>query len=140
MLRLLRTFDPPDAPEPDLAAAERVFARYAEYPDYTLYVAEDGGEVVGTFALLVLDNLAHGLTPAGLVESVAVAEHRRSRGIGAAMMRFAMTRCAEAGCYKLALSSNAARTGAHRFYERLGFVRHGFSFSVPLAPNGPPPG
>jgi GNAT superfamily N-acetyltransferase len=89
--------------------------------------------VVGTFALLVLDNLAHGLTPAGLVESVVVAEGRRGQGIGAAMMRFAMDRCAEAGCYKLALSSNVRRVDAHRFYERLGFVQHGLSFSVPLA-------
>jgi GNAT superfamily N-acetyltransferase len=140
VLRLLRTFDPPDAPATDLAAAERVFARYAGYPDYTLYVAEDGGEVVGTFALLVLDNLAHGLTPAGLVESVAVAEDRRSQGIGAAMMRFAMARCAEAGCYKLALSSNLVRADAHRFYERLGFVRHGLSFSVALPGPVAPPG
>lgn len=132
MLRLLRTFDPPDAPETDLAAAERVFARYGTYPSYTLYVAEADGDVVGTFALLVLDNLAHDLTPAGLVESVAVAEDRRGQGVGAAMMRFAMDRCTEAGCYKLALSSNAVRTGAHRFYERLGFMPHGFSFAIPI--------
>jgi GNAT superfamily N-acetyltransferase len=48
------------------------------------------------------------------------------------MMRFAMDRCAEAGCYKLALSSNVRREDAHRFYERLGFVQHGLSFSVPI--------
>ena len=30
-----------------LAAAKHVFERFADYPDYTLYVAEHGGEIVG---------------------------------------------------------------------------------------------
>lgn len=132
VLRLLRAFDPPGAPEPDREEAERVFARIESYPDFAVYIAEDGDQAVGTFSLLVMDNLAHGFTPAGLVESVVVAEGRRGQGIGSAMMRFAMDRCAEAGCYKLALSSNVRREDAHRFYERLGFVQHGLSFSVAL--------
>ena len=138
VLRLLRALDPPLAPEPDPAAAERVFARFAAYPDYAVYLAEDDGEPVGTFSLLILDNLAHGFVPEGIVENVVVAEGRRGQGLGAAMMRFAMDRCAEAGCYKLALSSNARREDAHRFYERLGFVRHGLSFSVPIPHHGGP--
>ena len=36
--------------------------------------------------------------------------------------------CRRAGCYKLALSSNLKRADAHRFYDSLGFERHGFSF------------
>src|SRR5215472_10212069 len=42
-----------------LAAAKHVFARFADHPDYTLYVAEQNGEIVGTFALLVMHNLGH---------------------------------------------------------------------------------
>jgi hypothetical protein len=42
-----------------LAAAKRLFERFADYPDYTLYVAEHGGDIVGTFALLVMHNLGH---------------------------------------------------------------------------------
>ena len=102
----------------------------AEYPDYAVYVAEEDGAVVGTFTLLLMDNLGHGGAPEGIVENVVVEASRRGRGIGAAMMRFAMTRCAESGCYKLALSSNLRREAAHRFYERLGFAQHGLSFSV----------
>ena len=36
--------------------------------------------------------------------------------------------CRAAGCYKLTLSSNIARQGAHAFYDSLGFERHGYSF------------
>jgi hypothetical protein len=48
------------------------------------------------------------------------------------MMEFAMKHAKESGCYKLALSSNSARTGAHDFYRSLGFAQHGVSFCVEL--------
>ena len=132
MLGLLRALDPPGAPEPNAAAAAHRFARIATYPDYAVYLAEEDGVPVGTFSLLVMDNLAHGGAPEGVVENVVVAEGRRGRGIGRAMLRFAMDRCAGAGCYKLVLSSNVRREDAHRFYQDLGFVQHGLSFSVPV--------
>jgi GNAT superfamily N-acetyltransferase len=109
-----------------------LFERFACYPDYTLYVAEQDGEVVGTFALLVMDNLGHLGSPSGIVEDVVVAPARQSGGIGRIMMQFAMERCREKDCYKLVLSSNAKRERAHAFYEQLGFERHGFSFRVNL--------
>jgi len=132
VLGLLRALDAPGASEPDAAAAARRFARIATYPDYAVYLAEEDGVPVGTFSLLVMDNLAHGGAPEGVVENVVVAEGRRGRGIGRAMLRFAMDRCAGAGCYKLVLSSNVRREDAHRFYQDLGFVQHGLSFSVPV--------
>jgi GNAT superfamily N-acetyltransferase len=64
------------------------------------------------------------------VEDVAVAPERQGQGIGRAMMEHALAECRKAGCYKLALSSNVKREGAHRFYESLGFERHGYSFAV----------
>lgn len=112
----------------DQAAA--IFARFALYPNYTLFVAEEGQQVIGTFALLVMDNLAHRGTPSAVVEDVVVSAAHRGRGIGRAMMRFAMERCALHGCYKMALSSNLKRRQAHAFYDSLGFERHGFSFVV----------
>jgi GNAT superfamily N-acetyltransferase len=113
-----------------LDEAVSLFAKFARYPDYTLYVAEQDGEVVGTFALLIMDNLGHLGTPSGIVEDVVVAPQRQGNGIGAQMMQFAFERCREKGCYKLVLSSNAKRVRAHAFYESLGFERHGYSFRV----------
>jgi len=113
-----------------LDKARQVFARIRSYPDYHLYVATVREQVVGTFALLIMDNLAHQGTPSGIVEDVVVAQSWQGKGIGKQMMRFAMSRCQEAGCYKLVLSSNLKREAAHKFYESLGFVKHGFSFVV----------
>jgi GNAT superfamily N-acetyltransferase len=116
-----------------LSAAKHVFERFADYPDYTLYVAEHGGEIVGTFALLVMHNLGHLGAPSAIVEDVSVAPALQGHGVGKAMMQFALGLCRDKGCYKLMLSSNAKRERAHAFYESLGFERHGFSFRLDIA-------
>ena len=64
-------------------AAVALFERFARYPDYTLYVAEQDRAVVGSFALLVMDNLGHLGSPSGIVEDVVVAPDRQGNGIGA---------------------------------------------------------
>jgi GNAT superfamily N-acetyltransferase len=119
-----------------LETAKRLWQRFADYPDYTLYVAERAADVVGSFALLVMHNLGHLGAPSAIVEDVVVAPAFQRHGIGKAMMQFAIDRCREKGCYKLMLSSNAKREDAHAFYESLGFVRHGFSFCIDLAEPG----
>ncbi|MCM2314973.1 MAG: GNAT family N-acetyltransferase [Thermoanaerobaculia bacterium] len=118
-----------------LATPERlaaVFDRLSRYPDYRVWLALDEGELVGTYALCIVDTLGARCAPEGLVEDVAVATEAQGKGVGRAMMEHAMARCREAGCYKLVLSSNLAREGAHRFYEALGFKRHGVSFAVEI--------
>jgi GNAT superfamily N-acetyltransferase len=113
-----------------LEQAETLFKKMQAYPNYKVYIAENEGKVVGTFALLIMDNLAHQGTPSGVVEDVAVLTDLQGKGIGKLMMEFAMEKCKKAGCYKLVLSSNVKRKEAHAFYESLDFEKHGFSFRV----------
>lgn len=112
--------------------AERLLQKFARYPDYTLYVAEHEGRIVGSFALLIMDNIGHLGAPSAIVEDVVVDPARHGMGIGRQMMQFAMQKARDKGCYKLMLSSNARRERAHSFYESLGFERHGFSFRIEL--------
>jgi N-acetylglutamate synthase-like GNAT family acetyltransferase len=134
VLALLAQPDYDDGDVLSVAEAGAVFEKMARYPSYTLYVAERAGAVVGSYALLIMDNLGHRATPSAIVEQVVVAQAAQSGGIGETMMRRAMADAAAAGAYKLVLSSNAKRERAHAFYERLGFTRHGFSFWVTLEP------
>ena len=48
--------------------------------------------------------------------------HVRGKGIGEAMMRWAIARCDMKGCGVIQLTSDRQREGAHRFYESLGFA------------------
>jgi GNAT superfamily N-acetyltransferase len=111
-------------------AAAALLERFSRYPSYSLYVACVEGEVVGTFALMVMDNLGHLGKPSAIVEDVAVEPRYQRRGIGGQMMRFAMQKAAELGCYKLTLSAAKHRVNAHKFYESLGFEQHGYSFII----------
>ena len=112
--------------------AERLFERIQRYPDYRLHLAETDGRLAGTFALLIMDNLGECGTPSGIIEDVVVEPEYQRRGVGRAMMQHALAICRQKGCYKLMLSSNLARSGAHAFYESLGFEKHGFSFRIDL--------
>lgn len=106
------------------------FAVLKRYPSYRIFVAEDGGAFAGTYALVILDNLNKRGAGAGIVEDVAVLPAFQGKGVGRAMMEHAREQCRAAGCYKMALSSNLSRESAHRFYDSLGFERHGYSFVI----------
>jgi GNAT superfamily N-acetyltransferase len=116
----------------DLPTAERILGKMRHYPNYNVYVATLKKEVIGTFTLLIMDNLAHLGAPSGIAEDVVVSSEWRGQGVGKQMMGFAMEVCRKAGCYKLMLSSNLKRESAHRFYEGLGFKKHGYSFLADL--------
>jgi GNAT superfamily N-acetyltransferase len=113
-----------------LEQAERIYAEFSRYPNYRLFVACEGEAVIGSYALLIMHNLAHSGTPSAIAEDVVVTASHRGQGIGRKMMEHAKEKAREAGCYKLALSSNRKRTAAHAFYESLGFAQHGLSFVI----------
>jgi ribosomal protein S18 acetylase RimI-like enzyme len=131
-LRLYAQSEMDDGQVLSLAEAERLFDRMARYPDYRMYVAVRDDRIVGTFALLIMDNLGHRGAPSGVIEDVAVDPQCQGQGIGKTMVQHALRLCGEKGCYKLALSSNLKRERAHAFYESLGFERHGYSLSVTI--------
>ena len=115
-----------------LFEAEPIFERMARYPHYTLYVAVYGDHVIGTYALLIMDNLGHLGAPSAVIEDVAVDPAWQGRGVGTMMMNHALEIASAKGCYKAMLSSNLKRERAHPFYESLGFERHGYSYRVSI--------
>jgi GNAT superfamily N-acetyltransferase len=113
--------------------AQKIFIRQSQYPDYHVFLAEMEQEAVGTFALLIMENMAHMGTPSAVVEDVGVLPGLQGKGIGKKMMEYALQYAKEKGCYKMSLSSNLRREQAHQFYESLDFKKHGFSFLIELA-------
>jgi GNAT superfamily N-acetyltransferase len=96
-------------------------------------VTGSDGAVVGTLQLTVIPGMARRGSSRLLVEAVRVASTVRSSGIGGALMRWVTE------TPLVQLTSDAARTDAHRFYTRLGFVDShvGFKYSVPLPARTP---
>jgi GNAT superfamily N-acetyltransferase len=112
--------------------AQEIFLKQQQYPNYQVFIALYEQQTVGTFALLIMENMAHNGTPSAVVEDVGVLPTMQSKGVGKLMMEFALKYSKEKGCYKMSLSSNLRREKAHQFYESLGFKKHGFSFLMDL--------
>jgi GNAT superfamily N-acetyltransferase len=130
LLRLYGQLGQDDGSVLPLEDARCIFNRYKDYPSYRVHVAEMDGRMVGTFALLVMDNLGHMGASGGILEEVVVDNTLRGKGIGKKMMDYAHDLCRQYGCYKMTFSSNLKREDAHRFYASLGFKRHGYSFYI----------
>jgi GNAT superfamily N-acetyltransferase len=116
-------------PKARLAAA---FDRLAQDRNHTILVAEVAGKIAGTCHVIVVPHLGHALKPFAVVENVVVDAGARSSGIGQHLMAAAGDLARRRGCYKMALTSNIARGRAHRFYERLGWTRTHFGYSLRL--------
>jgi GNAT superfamily N-acetyltransferase len=101
-------------------------------PDNGVWVAEVDGVVRGTLQLTTTRYVANRGARVMWVEHVIVDVTMRSRGIGEAMMRFAIDEGRRRGCLRVQLTSNKVRTRAHRFYERLGFVATHEGFKLAL--------
>jgi GNAT superfamily N-acetyltransferase len=107
--------------EPLDEAYLRAFREIDSDPRHRLVVVEDHGEIVATLQLSFLPHLVlHGAERAQ-IEAVRVRSDRRGGGLGETVVHWAIHEACERGCQMVQLTSNASRTDARRFYERLGF-------------------
>jgi GNAT superfamily N-acetyltransferase len=106
----------------DLAPYRAAFERIDTTPGQLLVVAEaDGGRVVGTLQLSILPGLSRRGASRALIEAVRVHADERGAGLGTRLVRWAIEEASRQGCAVVQLTSDASRSDAHRFYERLGF-------------------
>ncbi|MEW9528638.1 GNAT family N-acetyltransferase [Microbispora sp. NPDC049125] len=119
----------PAGPAPDYDAA---FTAVDADPRNELIVVESGGEIVGTMQLTYIPGLSRRGAERAQIEAVRVAVPYRNRGIGRAMMTWAVERARERGCGLVQLTSDKARTDAHRFYSSLGFTASHEGFKLRL--------
>lgn len=79
---------------------------------------DENSEIVGILSLTIYR------VPTGvrsLVEDVVVDAHMRGRGIGNALVRYAIDLAREAGANGVALTSNPQREAANHLYQSMGF-------------------
>ena len=105
-----------------------IWQNMQKYPDYKVYVLLLNEKIVGTFSLLIGDNLAHSGASFAVLENMVVSPDCRRQGIGKKMILQAMELARQKQCYKIMLASNKSRVQAHEFYRKLGFEQHGISF------------
>jgi ribosomal protein S18 acetylase RimI-like enzyme len=87
----------------------------------TLLVARypDENSAIAGILTLVIYRVPTGLR--SIIEDVVVDEEMRRRGIGEALMRYAIELAGEAGVDGVSLTSNSRREAANQLYQSLGF-------------------
>ncbi|MCM1970909.1 GNAT family N-acetyltransferase [Streptomyces sp. G1] len=118
----------PDDLSPYLAALERLSGD----PNQILRVAERDGRVVGTLQLTIVPGLSRKGATRSIIEGVRIHADERGSGLGTQLIEWAIEESRRQGCSLVQLTSDASRTDAHRFYERLGFTASHVGFKLAL--------
>ncbi|KPI07759.1 GCN5-related N-acetyltransferase [Actinobacteria bacterium OK074] len=118
----------PDDLAPYLAALERLSAD----PNQHVVVAVREGRIVGTLQLTIIPGLSRRGATRSVIEAVRVHADERGNGLGTRLIEWAVDASRRQDCQLVQLTSDASRTDAHRFYERLGFEASHVGFKLPL--------
>ena len=118
----------PEDLSPYLHALERLRAD----PHQHLVVAVRSDRVVGTLQLTVIPGLSRKGATRSVIEGVRVHAEERGSGLGTRLIEWAIAESRRQDCQLVQLTSDASRSDAHRFYERLGFTASHVGFKLPL--------
>ena len=114
----------------DLAPYRKAFQDIDADPNQFLAVADRDGEVVGTMQLTYLPGLSRKGGTRAQIEAVRVRATERGTGLGSQLITWAVDQARERGCILVQLTTDTARTDAHRFYEQLGFTASHLGFKL----------
>ncbi|MGX1882392.1 N-acetyltransferase family protein [Streptomyces sp. NPDC055287] len=116
----------------DLTPYTAALARLIADPNQHVVVAARDDRVVGTLQLTVIPGLSRRGSTRSVIEGVRIHADERGSGLGTQLIEWAIDESRRQNCQLVQLTSDATRTDAHRFYERLGFeASHvGFKLSI----------
>ncbi|MFC9650169.1 GNAT family N-acetyltransferase [Streptomyces sp. NPDC056937] len=114
----------------DLTPYTEAYERLARDPNQHVVVAERDGQVIGTLQLSIIPGLSRRGATRSIIEAVRVHADERGSGLGTRFIEWAVDESRRQGCQLVQLTSDASRTDAHRFYERLGFTASHVGFKM----------
>ncbi|MFG2293190.1 GNAT family N-acetyltransferase [Streptomyces sp. NPDC048603] len=120
-----------ESPE-DLTPYREALKRLADDPNQQLVVAVRGNRVVGTLQLTLVPGLSRRGATRSIIEAVRIHAGERGSGLGSRLITWAVEESRRQNCQLVQLTSDASRTDAHRFYERLGFTASHIGFKLQL--------
>jgi len=127
LARLCGQLGYPSSPEAVLPRLERLVRSGAR-----ALVATSGGEVIGLATVHLRSTINHA-APLAQLTLLVVDEERRSQGVGRALVDEAEAWARAQGCRRIIVTTALNRTGAHAFYERIGYAHTGRRYGKDFA-------
>jgi GNAT superfamily N-acetyltransferase len=124
LLRLYEDLRESDDPLPPYDVIKRIWRKIQQNPDLKYFGAFIDDTLCSTCNLSVIPNLTRGCRPYGVIENVVTAHEFRRRGLGRAVLKFALDYAWSQGCYKVMLLTGRKDNGTYMFYESAGFDQH----------------
>lgn len=87
-----------------------------------IVIAIDSNKVIGMVNILYTVSTALGSRVA-ILEDMVVSPKVRGTGVGSKLMKYSLDLAKKNGCKRITLLTDFDNDGAHRFYEKHGFVR-----------------
>lgn len=117
------------------AEARGLFKAMKSNHVYHPFVAvADDGQIIGATTLLVEQKFIHSGGLVGHIEDVVVRKGHEGRGVGGSVVKAAVDKGREIGCYKVILD---CRPELVDFYKKLGFREHEVGMRIDLARPSP---
>uniref|UniRef100_A0AAU2JSS2 GNAT family N-acetyltransferase n=1 Tax=Streptomyces sp. NBC_00049 TaxID=2903617 RepID=A0AAU2JSS2_9ACTN len=116
----------------DLTPYRTALRRLTDDPNQHLVVAVRADRVIGTLQLTIVPGLSRKGSTRSIIEGVRVHADERGSGLGTRFIEWAIEKSRSENCDLVQLTSDASRTDAHRFYERLGFTPSHVGFKLQL--------
>jgi glucosamine-phosphate N-acetyltransferase len=101
--------------------ADIIFDKISKNPNYTIYVAEYNGEIIGATTLLIEQKFIHDGGIVGHIEDVVVRKEHQGKGVGKKIVNALLKYAKKKGCYKTILDCSDELVP---FYESIGFKRY----------------
>ncbi|MHB1001523.1 MAG: GNAT family N-acetyltransferase [Armatimonadota bacterium] len=129
LLDLYKHLHSQDDPLLDDAMIQSAWSSILGNPWMRCLVAEYNGRIVSSCTLIITPNLTRGARPYGLIESVVTHTDYRCKGIGTAVLKYALGIAWDVDCYKVMLLTGRKDQSVFNFYEKAGFrigIKTGF--------------
>jgi ribosomal protein S18 acetylase RimI-like enzyme len=104
------------------AHSRAAFEAIAADPRNQLIVLEVDGTVAGCLQLTFIPGLTYKGRERALIEGVRVSNAMRGRGLGKALINYAVDLARQRGCALVQLTTDKRRAEAQAFYRTLGFT------------------
>ena len=111
----------PPKEEQDMDLWERLLDKFEKDENMHLLVVEEGGKVVSSVQMAIVESLTHNVRPFAVIENVVTHADYRKKGYASALLEKASEIAGEHRCYKVFLETGSNKESTLNFYRKNGF-------------------